>query len=117
MGRTAGAYEPPGKSRHTAGRLRAQRARLAPVERDLLGAKIAPVLAIRKQQGNALQFSQVEFSHAADNSYNARQGHLSTIQGILARTGGIRPPSRRRSRRSLSLAEREEISRGVFAGQ
>ena len=41
----------------------------------------------------------------------------SSIQGILARTGGIRPPSRRRSRRSLSLAEREEISRGVFAGQ
>jgi IS30 family transposase len=41
----------------------------------------------------------------------------SSIQGILARTGGIRPPSRRRSRRSLSLAEREDISRGVFAGQ
>jgi len=41
----------------------------------------------------------------------------SSIQGVLARTGGIRPPSRRRSRRSLSLAEREEISRGVFAGQ
>jgi len=39
----------------------------------------------------------------------------SSIQGVLARTGGIRPPSRRRSRRSLSLAEREEISRGVFA--
>ena len=41
----------------------------------------------------------------------------SSIQGILARTGGIRPPPRRRSRRSLSLPEREEISRGVFAGQ
>ncbi len=39
----------------------------------------------------------------------------SSIQGVLARTGGIRPPSRRRSRRSLSLAEREDISRGVFA--
>ncbi len=43
--------------------------------------------------------------------------HHSAIQGILSRTGGIRPPPRRRSRRSLSLAEREEISRGVFAGQ
>ena len=41
----------------------------------------------------------------------------SSIQGVLARTGGIRPPSRRRSRQSLSLAEREEISRSVFAGQ
>ncbi|HLO21670.1 MAG TPA: IS30 family transposase [Sphingomicrobium sp.] len=30
--------------------------------------------------------------------------------------GGIRPPARRRSRRALSLDEREEISRGVAAG-
>ena len=41
----------------------------------------------------------------------------SSIQGILARTGGIRPPQRRRSQRALTLAEREEISRGVVAGQ
>ena len=41
----------------------------------------------------------------------------SSIQGILSRTGGIRPPQRRRSRRALTLCEREEISRGVFAGQ
>jgi len=43
--------------------------------------------------------------------------HHSAIQGILSRTGGIRPPERRRSRLALTLAEREEISRGVFAGQ
>ena len=41
----------------------------------------------------------------------------SSIQGILARTGGIRPPQRRRSQRALTLAERAEISRGVVAGQ
>ena len=41
----------------------------------------------------------------------------SSIQGILSRTGGIRPPVRRRSRRSLTLAEREEISRGVASGR
>ncbi len=41
----------------------------------------------------------------------------SSIQGILARTGGIRPTPRRRSRLALTLAEREEISRGVVAGQ
>ena len=40
-----------------------------------------------------------------------------SIAGILARTGGIRPPQRRRSRRALTLSEREEISRGVVAGQ
>ena len=40
-----------------------------------------------------------------------------SIQGILARTGGIRPPKRRRSRLALTIAEREEISRGVVAGR
>jgi len=42
--------------------------------------------------------------------------HHSTIQGILGRTGGIRPPQRRRSRLALTMAEREEISRGAVAG-
>jgi IS30 family transposase len=40
----------------------------------------------------------------------------SVVGGILSRTGGIRPPPRRRSHRALALAEREEISRGVMAG-
>jgi len=42
--------------------------------------------------------------------------HHSAIQGILSRTGGIRPPEKKRSRLALTLAEREEISRGVVAG-
>lgn len=41
----------------------------------------------------------------------------SSIQRILAETGGIRPAQRRRSRSALTLAEREEISRGVVAGR
>lgn len=41
----------------------------------------------------------------------------SSVQRILAETGGIRPAQRRRSRLALTLAEREEISRGVVAGQ
>lgn len=41
----------------------------------------------------------------------------SSIQGVLARTGGIRPHKRRRSQCALSLAEREEISRGIVAGR
>ena len=40
----------------------------------------------------------------------------SSIQRILAETGGIRPAERRRSKAALTLAEREEISRGVVAG-
>lgn len=43
------------------------------------------------------------------------RGH-SSIQGAIGRTGGIRPLPRRRSRLSLTLAEREEISRGISAG-
>ena len=41
----------------------------------------------------------------------------SSIQGILARTGGIRPAPRCRSRLALTLSEREEISRAVTTGQ
>ena len=40
----------------------------------------------------------------------------SSVQGILAPTGGIRPAPRSRSRLALTLAEREEISRAVVAG-
>lgn len=41
----------------------------------------------------------------------------SSIERILAETGGIRPAPRHRSRLALTLAEREEISRAVAAGQ
>ncbi len=41
----------------------------------------------------------------------------SSVAGVLSRTGGIRPPKRIRSEVTLSLSEREEISRGVVAGQ
>ncbi len=39
----------------------------------------------------------------------------ASIQGILAATGGIRT-ERRRSRRVLTLSEREHISWGIVAG-
>jgi len=37
----------------------------------------------------------------------------SSIYPLLSRSGGIRPPERKRSRLSLTLGEREEISRGL----
>jgi IS30 family transposase len=40
----------------------------------------------------------------------------TSIGDIFAKTGGIRPAARKRSSRSLSLPEREEISRGLVAG-
>jgi len=39
----------------------------------------------------------------------------SSIYPLLSRTGGIRPPKRKRSKVSLTLAEREVISRGIAA--
>jgi len=43
------------------------------------------------------------------------RGH-SSAQSVLSETGGIRPRPRSRSRLALTLAEREEISRGMVAG-
>ena len=39
-----------------------------------------------------------------------------SIAGILSRTGGIRPPQRKRSCLALSLSEREDISRSLATG-
>ncbi|MCH8945063.1 MAG: helix-turn-helix domain-containing protein, partial [Proteobacteria bacterium] len=44
------------------------------------------------------------------------RGH-SSIQGVLSETGGIRPRPRSCSPLALTLAEREEISRGMVVGQ
>jgi IS30 family transposase len=41
----------------------------------------------------------------------------TSVQGILSRTGGFRPPQRSRSKIALTLPEREEISRAVAEGQ
>lgn len=41
--------------------------------------------------------------------------HSASMFGVLEPTGGIRPPPRKRSSLALTLAEREEISRGVVS--
>ena len=41
----------------------------------------------------------------------------TSVRGVLARTGGIRPPRRSRCAIALTLAEREEISRALAEGQ
>lgn len=43
--------------------------------------------------------------------------HGAAIYTLVARRGGVAPVQRRRSRRALTLSEREEISRGLCAGQ
>jgi IS30 family transposase len=59
----------------------------------------------RWQKGDSLQ----KIAQLFDRSH-------SSIEQILMETGGIRPAQRRRSRRALTLSEREEISRALVAG-
>src|SRR5690348_2422749 len=51
-----------------------------------------------------------QIAHLFDRSH-------SSIQRIVAESGGMRPPERRRARSALTLIEREEISRGVVTGR
>ena len=50
-----------------------------------------------------------QIAHLFDRSH-------SSVNRILAETGGIRPPARRRSRLAITLVEREEISRYLVEG-
>jgi len=59
----------------------------------------------RWQKGESLQ----QIAQRFDRSH-------SSIQRILAETGGIRPAQRCRARLALTLAEREEISRALVVG-
>lgn len=59
----------------------------------------------RWKQGDSLQMIAQMFDR-----------NHSSIQGILAETGGIRPAQRSRSRLALTLIEREEISRSLVTG-
>lgn len=60
----------------------------------------------RWQKGDSLE----KIAQLFDRSHGS-------VAAILRKTGGIRPPRRVRSSRTLSLAEREEISRGVVTGR
>ena len=60
----------------------------------------------RWQKGDSLQ----QIAQLFDRNH-------SSVQRILAETGGIRPAPRKRSRLALTLSEREEISRSIVAGQ
>ena len=57
------------------------------------------------------RWQQGESLHAIARLFDR---HHPSIAGILSRTGGIRPKPRVRSRLSLTLPERESISRGII---
>ena len=54
----------------------------------------------------------------SNRSIGRRLGRsAASIRAFVEASGGVRPAVRRRSVRHLSLVEREEISRGVAAGE
>ena len=62
-------------------------------------------------------WARLRAGHAAKPTARALGISTSGVHGYLVRCGGIRPPTRRRAAGRLSLAEREEISRGLAAGR
>jgi IS30 family transposase len=61
-------------------------------------------------------WERLRAGYAAKPTARALGWSTSGVRGYLVRCGGIRPVPRRRSPRRLSLADREEISRGLAAG-
>jgi IS30 family transposase len=61
-------------------------------------------------------WARLRAGHAAKPTARALGISTSGVHGYLVRCGGIRPAPRRRASSRLSLAEREEISRGLAAG-
>jgi IS30 family transposase len=62
-------------------------------------------------------WARLRTGYAAKPTARALGLSTGTVRAYLVRCGGIRPDPRRRSSGRLSLAEREEISRGLAAGR
>ena len=61
-------------------------------------------------------WARLRAGHAAKPTARALGLTAGGVRAYLVRCGGIRPAPRRRSAGRLSVAEREEISRGLAAG-
>src|SRR5215469_7161281 len=61
-------------------------------------------------------WARLRAGYAAKPAARALGLSAGGVRAYLVRCGGIRPAPRRRSTGRLSLAEREEISRGLAAG-
>jgi IS30 family transposase len=78
-------------------------------------------MAQRGRPGLSLQqkedlWQRWKAGHSLSDIGRALGKHAASIFGVLLSKGGIAPASKTRSRLSLSLQEREEISRGLVAG-
>src|ERR1700693_5864757 len=79
---------------------------MEPISRKWFSAKQKTELWERWRQGQCV----------ADIARALQRKNKSGVYRVLAQTGGITPSPRRRSARALTLAEREEISRGIAVG-
>jgi IS30 family transposase len=82
----------------------------------MLNMKQRPRICYTEEQ-KALMWDRWQQGESLNSIARLFDRHHSAVQRILAETGGIRPALRRRSRLALTLAEREEISRGMVAGR
>ena len=73
-----------------------------------------PRMSAGQRQDLWLRWSKGE---SASEIGRALRRRPSAIYSVLQKHGGFRPPDRKRSGRSLTLQEREEISRGLAGGQ
>ena len=74
----------------------------------------------KRREYTAAELAEVWDGWERGESSKAIAGALdrgATVYYLLLRYGGIRPRARCRSARALTLAEREEISRGIAAGR
>jgi hypothetical protein len=76
------------------------------------GARLSEVVAGAMDE----VWVRLRAGHAAKPTARQLGLSTSTVRAYLLRCGGIRPDPRCRSPRRLSVAEREEISRGLAAG-
>ncbi len=85
------------------------------LEREMLKMKQRRRIYYNSEQRNLMweRWQKGDSMHAIARLFD--RGH-SSVQRILSETGGIRPRQRSRSRLALRLSEREQISRGVVAG-
>ena len=79
---------------------------MGPISRTRFTAEQKTELWERWRQGQCV----------ADIARGLARKNKSGVYRVLALTGGIRPPERRRSAMALTLHEREEISRGIAIG-
>jgi hypothetical protein len=86
------------------------------VERGVLPMKYRTWIYCTDEK-KALMWDRWQESDSIHDIARLFDRYHSPVQGIFARCVSIRSPIRRRSERSLKLAEREEISHGFVAGR